>query len=102
MEENRKPENWTEIYRSISDHQFEKTSKLVSEMLADADRKDRRKNIIIAMLVIAFALSNAYWIYQWNTYDYVSQDGEGYNYYNADVKGDIVNGTTDTAEEEPK
>lgn len=100
MEENKKTETWTEVYQSISDHQFEKTSKLVSEMLADADRKDRRKNIIIAILVIAFALSNAYWIYQWNTYDYVSQDGEGYNYYNADVEGDIVNGATDTEEEE--
>lgn len=100
MEENKKPETWTEVYQSISDHQFEKTNKLVSEMLADADRKDKRKNIIIAILVIAFALSNAYWIYQWNTYDYVSQDGEGYNYYNADVEGDIVNGATNTAEEE--
>ena len=26
-------------------------------------------------------------------YDFVPQDGEGYNYYNSDVSGDVVDGT---------
>lgn len=25
-------------------------------------------------------------------YDFVSQDGEGYNYYNSDIRGDVSNG----------
>lgn len=35
-------------------------------------------------------------------YDFVSQDGEGTNYYNSDVGGDVNNGATGTEEEEPQ
>ena len=44
------------------------------------------------MTLAALVGTNADWIYQWNSYDYVSQDGDGYNYYNSDVEGDIDNG----------
>lgn len=36
--------------------------------------------------------NNQRWIEYLSQYDFVSQDGEGYNYYNADVGGDVVNG----------
>lgn len=37
--------------------------------------------------------NNQRWIEYLSQYDFVSQDGEGYNYYNSDVSGDVVNGT---------
>lgn len=66
--------------------------KLVSELISDA--RSQAKRWFIAFLVTLAALfgTNIYWIYQWNSYDYVSQDGHGYNYYNSDVKGDVDNG----------
>jgi len=37
--------------------------------------------------------NNQRWIEYLSQYDFVLQDGEGYNYYNSDVGGDVVNGT---------
>ena len=96
----KKPENWTEVYQRIADRQMERADRLVSEVLADADKKDKRKSVLILVLILGLIISNAYWLYQWSSYDYISQDGEGYNYYNSDVEGDILNGAADQAEEE--
>lgn len=74
--------------------------KLVSEVLRDADRQSKRLFIAFLITLASLVGTNLYWIYQWNSYDYVSQDGEGYNYYNADVEGDIVNGAADSQKEE--
>ena len=79
---------------------WEDAGKFVSELIADT--RSQAKRWFIAFLVTLAALfgTNIYWIYQWNSYDYVSQGGEGYNYYNADVEGDIVNGAADSQKEE--
>ena len=76
--------------------------KFVSELIQDAQRQSKRWFIAFVITLTALVGTNAYWIYQWNNYDYVSQDGEGYNYYNYGVEGDVDNGTADQAEEEPK
>lgn len=44
--------------------------------------------------------NNQRWIEYLSQYDFVSQDGEGYNYYNSDVGGDVVNGTENPKETE--
>lgn len=36
--------------------------------------------------------NNQRWIEYLSQYDFVSQDGEGYNYYNSGIGGDVVNG----------
>ena len=36
--------------------------------------------------------NNQRWIEYLSQYDFVSQDGDGYNYFNSDVGGDVVNG----------
>ena len=74
--------------------------KFVSELIKDAQTQAKRWFIAFIATLVALVGTNIYWIYQWNSYDYVSQDGEGYNYYNADVEGDITNGSEDQAEEE--
>lgn len=107
MEEDKKPENWEEVYKMILDSQADKSKELVSEMLSDAEKRDDKNhktikalvisNVVTAVLLFAVVL---YSLHMWNSYDYVSQDGEGYNYYNEDVEGDILNGTADQEKEE--
>lgn len=102
--------NWSEIlehYVELQKLYDESKNSLASEIMADNDQKDNRKSKIIfglicVILVLAAGLigSNMYWIYQWNSYDYISQDGEGYNYYNSDIEGDVDNGAENTSEEE--
>ena len=69
--------------------------KFVSELISDARAQAKRWFIAFLVTLTALVGTNAYWIYQWNSYDYVSQDGDGYNYYNSDIDGDIQNGTED-------
>ena len=108
--QNNEPANWTEIIKNYADLQKqadESKEKLTTGILEDNDKKDRRKNKIIFGLIAVIAVlaagligSNVFWVYQWNSYDYISQDGEGYNYYNSDIEGDVDNGAENTSEEE--
>ena len=66
--------------------------KTVSELIKDVQRQATRWYIAWLVTLTALVATNAYWIHQWNSYDYVSQDGNGYNYYNADIEGDVNNG----------
>lgn len=66
--------------------------KFVSELIKDAQAQAKRWFIAFIATLVALVGTNIYWIYQWNSYDYVSQDGEGYNYYNSDIEGDVDNG----------
>ena len=100
--QNMEPDNWHEIierYIELQKFYDESKNSLASEIMADGDRKDKRKSRVISYLigviialVIGLTISNLYWVYQWNSYDYLLQDGEGYNYYNADIEGDVNNG----------
>lgn len=59
--------------------------------------KTSAKRWFIAWLITLAALigTNAYWIHVLNSYEYVYQDGEGENYYNNEIGGDVKNGTID-------
>lgn len=69
--------------------------KFVSELISDARAQAKRWFIAFLVTLAALFGTNVYWIHVFNSYEYVSQDGEGFNYYNSDVEGDIENGTTD-------
>lgn len=55
--------------------------------------------VILCLAIVNYRYSqsnernNQRWIEYLSQYDFVSQDGDGYNYYNADVTGDVVNGS---------
>lgn len=57
--------------------------------------KTQAKRWFIAWIVTLIALigTNTYWIYVFNSYEYVYQDGDGENYYNNEIEGDVENGT---------
>lgn len=48
--------------------------------------------ILLAMGIVAFYANDEKWRDLFSSYDYVSQDGEGQNYYNNDIGGDVNNG----------
>lgn len=58
--------------------------------------------IAIILLIILLVGTNMAWLYVFQSYDYVSQDGDGYNYYNHKVGGDIYNGAESQGEEKGK
>lgn len=69
-------------------------------MQAKDERNDRWRNIIIVLLAVLLALTNAIWLYAWNQYDYYSEevtvdsdDGGNANYIGED--GNIYNGAED-------
>lgn len=69
--------------------------KLVTEVFMDNQRQAKRWFVAFLITLAALVATNAYWIYVFNSYEYVSQDGEGFNYYNSEIEGDVENGTAD-------
>lgn len=72
---------------------WEDAEKLVTEVLRDNQRQAKRWFAAFLITLAALVATNTYWIYVFNSYEYVSQDGEGYNYYNSEIGGDVENGT---------
>ena len=74
------------------EEKWNSAEKFVTELVHDTQKQAKRWFIAFLVTLSALVGTNIYWIYQWNSYDYVSQGGEGYNYYNSDVEGDVNNG----------
>lgn len=77
---------------------------LASEVIAWSHRVARAKDFAIGCLTAGIVIvgigmavinycNDRDWRDLFSSYDYVSQDGEGYNYYNSNIKGDVNNGT---------
>lgn len=65
--------------------------------------KDSVKKWFIAWLITLAALvgTNAAWLYVWQSYEYVPQDGSGINSINTGNQEDIDYGADSQTEEEP-
>lgn len=72
---------------------WDDAEKLVTEVFRDNQRQAKRWFVAFLITLAALVATNTYWIYVLNSYEYVSQDGEGYNYYNSEIGGDVENGT---------
>lgn len=49
--------------------------------------------VAVTGLIAANCLQSKHFVDYLSQYDFVSQDGEGYNYYNSDVGGNVINGS---------
>ncbi len=56
--------------------------------------------ILLTIGIFVFFANDERWRELFSSYDYVSQDGEGQNYYNNDVGGDVNNGAENKNAEE--
>lgn len=66
---------------------------LVSELILDARAQAKRWFIAFLVTLAALFGTNIYWIHVFNSYEYVSQDGEGINTINTGNQEDISIGT---------
>lgn len=84
MEKEKKPENpsWESVEEMLA-----------TSVIKQAEAAAKRWFIAWLITIAALIGTNAYWIYQYNSYDYVSQDGEGINNINTGSQGDIDNGS---------
>lgn len=94
--------SWGEIEKKHAEMQSREA--LASEVIEWNHKISKAKDFAIGCLTagiiivgIGMAIINYCndrdWRELFSSYDYVSQDGDGYNYYNSDVGGDVNNGT---------
>lgn len=93
-------ETWSEAEKHIAEKLM-----LQSESLANAvieQTKESAKRWFVAWLITLAALvgTNAAWLYVWQSYEYVSQDGSGINSINTGNQEDIDYGADSAVEKE--
>ena len=98
------PKTWEKIEKKHAEMQSRET--LASEVIAWSQKVAKAKDFAIVCLTsgiviigIGMAIINYCndrdWRELFSSYDYVSQDGQGYNYYNSGIGGNVNNGTED-------
>lgn len=66
---------------------------LATRVIDQAKRATKRWFIAWLITMTILFVTNGIWIYVFNSYEYVYQDGTGENYYNNEIDGDVDNGT---------
>lgn len=77
----------------------EKKENCATDVLGTLVKQLKTMWIAIFILIVLLVGTNMAWLYVFQSYDYVTQDGSGYNYYNSRVQGDVFNGAEGTGEE---
>lgn len=72
-----------------------------TEIIEQAKTSAKRWFVAWLVTLIALVGTNAAWLYVWQSYEYVSQDGEGINSINTGNQEDIDYGADSQTEEEP-
>lgn len=62
-----------------------------TEIIEQAKTSAKRWFVAWLVTLIALVGTNAAWLYVFNSYEYIYQDGEGQNNYNNNVEGDVEN-----------
>ncbi|GFO86463.1 hypothetical protein [Anaerostipes butyraticus] len=65
-----------------------------TEVIEQSKRTAKRWFAAWVITFVALIISNFVWLYVFQSYDYVSQDGSGVNTYETDINGDL-NGAED-------
>lgn len=65
-----------------------------TEVIEQSKRTAKRWFAAWVITFAALIISNFVWLYVFQSYDYVSQDGSGVNTYETDINGDL-NGAED-------
>lgn len=92
----KKPEdvqNWNDAERMIAQKLFESNDSLARSVVEQSKAATKKWFIAFLVTMAALVATNAAWLYVFNSYEYVYQDGEGQNNYNSNVDGDVENVT---------
>lgn len=68
---------------------------LAVEVIEQAKHNAKRWFVAWVVTLAALIGTNAAWLYVFQSYDYVSQDGTGINSYKTEIHGDVENGSED-------
>ena len=100
---------WQDVFGTVAG--MARNQQTATEMILDEQRRSKAKNVgmvcltvlstvaIIGLLIVNH-LNVREFVGFLSEYDFVSQDGEGFNYYNSDVGGNVINGAEDKETEE--
>ena len=100
---------WQEVIGTVAG--MAHNQQTATEMILDEQKHSKAKNlglvcitVVATVAIIGLLVVNHLNVREFvgflSDYDFVTQDGQGYNYYNADIGGDVVNGATDYEEKE--
>lgn len=67
-----------------------------TQVIEQSKRTAKRWFITWLITFVALIGTNACWIYQWNSYDYIYQDSHGINNINTGTQGDINESESET------
>lgn len=84
--------NWEEITDFMAET-VKSNQSLASETIAHSSKHARNWFIAFLVTLIALVATNLFWIYEWSSYEYVSQDGAGVNAINTGNQEDMNIGT---------
>lgn len=96
------PTTWEEIERKHSEMQSREA--LASEVIAWSQKVSKAKDFAIGCLTAGIVIvgvgmavinycNDRDWRELFTSYDYVSQDGRGYNYHSSNIGGNVENST---------
>lgn len=88
-------QNWNDAERMIAQRLVESNDSLARSVVEQSKAATKKWFIAFLVTLAALVATNAAWLYVFNSYEYVYQDGEGQNNYNSNVDGDVENVTTD-------
>ena len=95
MEEKKNIDSWESIEKAIAEKMMTQNDTLAKSVIEQAKRATKCWFIAFLVTLAALVGTNAAWLYVFNSYEYVYQDGEGQNNYNNNIDGDVDNVTTD-------
>lgn len=88
MEENKETKKTEPSWKGLEEF-------FAASVIQQAEKSAKRWFIAWLLTLAALIGTNAAWIYVFNSYEYVYQDGAGENYYNNEIGGDANNGAAD-------
>lgn len=88
MEENKETKKTEPSWKGLEEF-------FATSVIQQAEKSAKRWFIAWLLTLAALIGTNAAWIYVFNSYEYVYQDGAGENYYNNEIGGDANNGAVD-------
>lgn len=102
---------WQEVIGTVAG--MAQNQNTATEIILDEQKRSKAKNmglvcitVVATVSIVGLLLINHMNVREFvgflSEYDFVTQDGEGQNYYNADIGGNVVNGAASNEEEEPQ
>lgn len=77
--------------KNIDLNDWSNAEKWLAELIQQSRTNAKRWFVAWVVTLVALIGTNAYWIYVFQSYEYVSQYSDGINSINSGTQGDIVN-----------